>query len=349
MAKIGMTKQEGIETVFSGGGHVVILGAGASIASTYRNPEKNGKRLPSMNNFIELLGLQDIVEKIPIGLRADNFETLYTNLHNQNPNSDEIKEIEKRIWTYFGDMELPDIPTIYDYLVMSLRGKDLIATFNWDPFLFQAWSRNYHIGESPRLAFLHGNVIIGLCKEEGLRGHAGMYTSNGKLFEPSRLLFPIAQKNYSNDEFIVMEWNTIKQYLSKDNGTVRVTIFGYGAPSSDVEAVKLLNDAWGTSDERNMEQFEVIDILPDEELRGKWDGFINSHHYNTADDYFNSVLAINPRRTSESYFHHYQPMSPQEAFREPNPIPNNFATLHDFWQWHLPLVKAEEIHNQNRK
>ena len=109
MAKIGMTKQEGIETVFSGGGHVVILGAGASIASTYRNPEKNGKRLPSMNNFIELLGLQDIVEKIPIGLRADNFETLYTNLHNQNPNSDEIKEIEKRIWTYFGDMELPDL------------------------------------------------------------------------------------------------------------------------------------------------------------------------------------------------------------------------------------------------
>ena len=53
----GMTKEEGIEQVFGGGGHVVILGAGASIASTLRNPERHGKLLPSMDNFIELVGL----------------------------------------------------------------------------------------------------------------------------------------------------------------------------------------------------------------------------------------------------------------------------------------------------
>lgn len=40
---MGMTKEEGIEQVYGGGGHVVILGAGASIASSLRNPEKNGK------------------------------------------------------------------------------------------------------------------------------------------------------------------------------------------------------------------------------------------------------------------------------------------------------------------
>ena len=34
-----LTKEDRIKTVYSGGGHVVILGAGASIASTLRNPE----------------------------------------------------------------------------------------------------------------------------------------------------------------------------------------------------------------------------------------------------------------------------------------------------------------------
>jgi len=59
------TKEDRINTVMGGGGHVVILGAGASIASTIRNKELNGRHLPSMDNFIEVVGLQDIVEKIP--------------------------------------------------------------------------------------------------------------------------------------------------------------------------------------------------------------------------------------------------------------------------------------------
>ncbi len=41
----GMSREKGIETVYGGGGHVVILGAGASIAATRRNPELNGKLL----------------------------------------------------------------------------------------------------------------------------------------------------------------------------------------------------------------------------------------------------------------------------------------------------------------
>ena len=138
---VGMTKEEGIKQVYNGGGHVVILGAGASIASSLRNPEKNGKKLPSMNNFIEIVGLQDIVDRVPDNLKATNFEKLYSNLHNDNPNSEFIKEIEKRVFDYFSSMKLPDEPTIYDYLVLSLRAKDAIATFNWDPFLYQAWCR----------------------------------------------------------------------------------------------------------------------------------------------------------------------------------------------------------------
>ena len=339
----GMTVEEGINQVFGGGGHVVILGAGASIASTLRNEEANGKILPSMDNFSEVLGLEDILAKIPQNLRAKNFEKLYGNLHKDNPNSELIKEIESRISQYFSDMKLPDEPTIYDYLVLSLRNKDLIATFNWDPFLYEAWSRNSKFTKDlPLIIFLHGNVAIGYSKEDQRSGPAGMYMrKDGGYFEPTKLLYPVEQKNYTEDEYISTGWDVLKTRLNKESGTVRATIFGYGAPVSDVEAVSLLNTAWGTQDEREMEQFEIIDISPENELRQRWEGFIHSHHYDITNNYFGSSLAYNPRRTSESYFSHYQPLSPSEAFRSSNPIPQDFKTLEDLWEWHKPLVEAE--------
>ena len=137
-----MTREQGINQVFGGGGHVVILGAGASIALTMRNAELNGKRLPSMDNFTEVLELQDLVDKVPEELRNSNFEKLYGNLHTYNPKSEVLLEIEARIQSYFGNMQLPDAPTIYDYMILALRSKDLIATFNWDPFLYQAYTRS---------------------------------------------------------------------------------------------------------------------------------------------------------------------------------------------------------------
>tara|TARA_R110002050_G_scaffold297528_1_gene459120 strand:+ start:4549 stop:5595 length:1047 start_codon:yes stop_codon:yes gene_type:complete len=344
-----LTKEDRIKTVMGGGGHVVILGAGASIASTIRNPELSGKKLPSMDNFIEVVGLQDIVERIPEKLVATNFETLYSNLHKDNPQSDEILEIEARVFDYFKDMKLPEEPTIYDYLVLSLRPKDLIATFNWDPFLYQAFVRNGKVADMPYLSFLHGNVAIGYSKEDKRCGPAGWYSKATKnYFEPTRLLYPIDQKDYNSDEFISMEWDRLKAWLNSDS-TKRVTIFGYGAPKSDYEAVKLLNDAWGGRDKRNMEQFEIIDIRPEETVRESWDNFIHSHHYDYGTSYFNSILAHNPRRTSESYFQHYLPMTPNEAFSESNPVPNNFNTLEELWEWHRPLVKAENEWKEKNK
>lgn len=346
---VGMTREEGIEQVYGGGGHVVILGAGASIASTFRNEELNRKRLPSMDNFIEVVGLGDLLEHIPTDLLDKNFEKLYGNLHKDNPQSEIILEIERRIQEYFIDMKLPDIPTIYDYMVLSLRDRDLIATFNWDPFLYQAWRRNRVFTKNlPCLSFLHGNVAIGYSAEDKCCGPVGyQMQEDGGVFEPTKLLYPVEQKNYTNDEFINTEWDRIKYWLSKDSGTVRTSIFGYGAPVSDVEAVSLLNGAWGTPDERAMEQFEVIDITPEDVLRDRWDSFIHTHHYDITDNYFGSSLAHNPRRTSESYFSHYQPMTPSEAFRKSNPVPQDFNTLDELWEWHRPLIEAEERKKSN--
>src|SRR3989338_999019 len=125
----GMSKEEGIAQVYGGGGHVVILGAGASIASTIRNPELTGKLLTSMDNFIQVLELGDLVQQIPPHLQTANFETLYSGLHSYDPSSVILAEFDYRIHKYFSDMELPETPTIYDYLVLSLRNKDMIATF----------------------------------------------------------------------------------------------------------------------------------------------------------------------------------------------------------------------------
>lgn len=341
----GMTIEEGINQVYNGVSHVVILGAGASIAATIRNPEKNGLQLPSMDNFVDKLKLHDILDEVPDNLKADNFEKLYSNLHNDNPESDLIRSLEKRILEYFNSMDLPEEPTIYDYMIMGLRNKDLIATFNWDPFLYKAYVRNKSfVDDCPHLAFLHGNVAIGFGKESRRCGAAGMiWKENGEYFEPTKLLYPIENKNYTDDEFISIEWDRTKAWLEKENKTVRTTIYGYGAPASDVEAVSLLNKAWGTPDERDMEQFEVIDVVKEKELRERWKGFIHSHHYNVTDDYFKSSLGLNPRRTCESYCSHFQPLTPREMFRSNNPVPQDFKTLQELWDWHKPLIEAEQI------
>ncbi|RZK76943.1 MAG: hypothetical protein EOO92_13795, partial [Pedobacter sp.] len=63
----GLTIEQGINQVM-GGRHIIILGAGSSIAATLRNAEQTGKQLPSMLNFIDVVGLQDIVKEVPAKL-----------------------------------------------------------------------------------------------------------------------------------------------------------------------------------------------------------------------------------------------------------------------------------------
>ena len=158
-----MNRQDEIEKVHGNGIHLVILGAGASLASTIRNPEKNGNQLPLMNNIVEIVELKDIVDRLPEDIRVleKQFELLYGRLFEIEKFKNERIEIEKRIYEYFRGLELPDKPTIYDYLIMSLRHrKDVIATFNWDPFLYQAYIRNGNFTKTPGILYLHGTVAL---------------------------------------------------------------------------------------------------------------------------------------------------------------------------------------------
>lgn len=325
-----------------GASHVIILGAGASIAFALHDGERDGKKLPSMNDLTGLDGVKDILDTFPSELVVENFEATYSNISDRFGGDVRLEKLNDIIYSYFAGMYLPDRPTMYDQLIMSLREKDLIATFNWDPFLYQAWWRNYLHGSSPQLLFLHGNVAVGYNVVCDKMGPAGTYPKfdNG-FYEPTRLLYPVKKKDYHKDLFIRRQWEILTGYLQSKT-SVRVTIFGYSAPVTDVEALKMMKSAWGDIEDRYLEQFEVIDIRDREEVLDSWKGFIHSHHYDYCTSFYESSLAKAPRRTVELFFCRYFPSTPEEAFVTTAPMPEHFGSFDDMWNWFLPMIDQEK-------
>lgn len=283
--------------------HVVILGAGASCAAI-PDGDKYGRKISVMSGFIEKLGLEAILSKVDLITESNNLEDIYMELDERGKEEavcEEVKnELEVAIREYMNGFELPDKATIYDFLVLSLTSKDLIATFNWDPFLVQAIGRAQKFTSNiPQVAFLHGNVAVGYCADDNIMGNVGMVCRCGKRLKPTTLLFPIKNKDYSSDIAISKSWKTLKNALER---AYMVTIFGYSAPSSDAEAVSMLKQAWGSVDERKMEEIELIDIRDEETVIESWNQFIHTHHYSFHTSFFDTTLARCPRRSCEATF-----------------------------------------------
>jgi len=283
--------------------HVVILGAGASCAAI-PNGDKNGRKISAMNGFIQKLGLIEIIKKVKLHTSSDNLEDIYMELDERSktePTCMEAKqELEKTIRDYMSEYRLPDNPTIYDYLIMGLTSKDLIATFNWDPLLVQAYSRVMRYTTNlPQLAFLHGNVAVGYCIEDNVMGNVGMTCRCGKPLAPTKLLFPIKNKDYSSDMAISKSWRELNNVLEL---AYMVTIFGYSAPKSDVAAIEMLKKAWGSVENRNLEEIEIVDLRTEYEVIESWNGFIHTHHYSYHSNFFTTTIGRCPRRSCEATF-----------------------------------------------
>lgn len=280
--------------------HVVLLGAGATMAAI-PNGDKNGNKSSVMSNFIEELGMSSIIEGVNLNTASNNLEDIYSELYERDDCKDIREQLDSRIREYFSQLEIPDEPNIYDLMLLSLRKKDLVATFNWDPLLLQAYQRAIRITtDLPGLAFLHGNVLVGYCPNHKYGGMIdNVCFECRKPFQPSRLLYPIRHKNYADDPYTQDNWKAIKNAFKK---AYMVTIFGYSAPVTDEEAISLLKESWGGINERNLEDFEFIDIRCEDELRKSWDGFVHSHHYQVVNDFFDSSLARFPRRTTVELF-----------------------------------------------
>jgi len=230
-----------------------------------------------------------------------NFELVFSRLYKDATNSDVREQIERAIYDYFDAMELPDTPTLYDHLVLSLRQNDIIATFNWDPFLIQALQKTFqiHQGLVPKLLFLHGNVLSGFCLQDKVHGKKGASCSKCKQpFSASKLLYPIEAKNYDNDPMISGSWDHLRQEMQN---AAMFTIFGYSAPTSDKSAKAILRKAWKSNSASELNEVEFIDIKSEKEIENTWRRFTFSHHYKIHMNFYQSWIAKHPRRTIEVY------------------------------------------------
>src|SRR5438270_170988 len=188
--------------------HVVILGAGASKAA-FPHGDATGKAVPVMQQLVDYLDLRTTLEVA--GFADTDFESIYDQLVSTGSNPALVTEIENRVRSYFESMELPREATLYDRLILSLRDTDLIATFNWDPFLAKAYVRNRKNGRLPQVVFLHGNVEVGVCLKDRAKGFLWQPCAQcGEPFQPTKLLYPVRRKDYNSDPFIANEWNILK-------------------------------------------------------------------------------------------------------------------------------------------
>jgi len=325
--------------------HVVLLGAGASRAA-FPNGEKNGHKLPLMKNFIEVVdGLSVYLEGLGVDYKNRNIEDVYSYLYETYGVTGALQNIEEIVYDYFSGMELPDEPTLYDHLVLSLRHGDIIATFNWDPLLWQALCRNRdRVGDQnlPYYLFLHGNTAIGLCvdHEKISVGHQNNLCERcGKILQKCRLLYPITHKNYSNDPFIKTGWDMMKSFLKS---AFMFTIFGYGAPESDVEAVGLLQEGWGKAEERNLEEIQIVDVVSSDELEEKWKSFIHTHHFSTHNSFYSTSIANHPRRSCDAVWNAIMDCNPREEYSV-----SKYTSWNELDELVKPYIEVENISRQN--
>jgi hypothetical protein len=154
---------------------------------------------------------------------------------------------------------LPDEPTIYDYILLSLKENDVIATFNWDPFLVQSYQRvNKITTKLPKIFFLHGTVSLGRCEKHLIVDNLFKTCPKcGQKLSRIKLLYPTEQKDYISNDYIKEQWDAVQFYLKKANG---ITIFGYAAPKSDIAAIELLQHGWGLNSERIMEEIDIAGL-----------------------------------------------------------------------------------------
>lgn len=314
--------------------HVVVLGAGARLAA-FPNGDRCGMVLPLMRNLVEVIGLAPLLHKHAIATSIADFEAFYDDLATtKGANPALLRETEETIHSYFAKLELPDEPTLYDYLLLSLREKDLIATFNWDPFLAQAYRRNADVRRLPQIAFLHGNVAFGACQDHKKKGFIFQTCSDcGKRLTPSRLLYPVKQKNYT-DALIKDQWDTLRSALMR---AYMVTIFGYSAPVTDVVARKLMLEEWRGNPSVELAQIDIVDIRPRKKLEVAWKDFFIRQNYGIYKNVLSTRIFRHPRRSCDALA-----MATLQGHPWPeNPFPRS-RDLGRLQEWIRPLLDEEE-------
>lgn len=290
--------------------HVVILGAGAS-KEAMPEGDKFGRKIPLLDELPKLVELAPEWELLisnacpPPG----NFESSFSWIKQKDIYSSQLSKIENIIESYFEGLYLPDYPTIYDYLVLGLRAKDIIATFNWDPFLMQAYRRNKDVVKLPDIRFLHGCVNFATCNDHDVLGIPSETCPicNTKL-KRGKLFYPVENKDYTEDNLIKRDWEKVTEKLKE---AFHLTIFGYSGPKTDSKARELILDKWNpTPMPKDFKQFchaEIIDKKTEGESDGifkeriekRWIDYFPHAHSMIESNFWETSIALWPRRTFE--------------------------------------------------
>lgn len=279
---------------------VVIVGAGASVAAC--KVDKYGKQVPLLKNIHTVLGLTDDLKEYGFSEeQMADFEILFSDISGKNEYKDLQAKLENVISDFFCELTIPDEPTYYDYLVLSLTHKDAIISFNWDPFLIQAYRRNTCVGNLPELIFPHGNAGVGVCYDCKVKGYANCLCPRCfKKLEKMPLLYPIGKKDYYSKPIIRNEWSRARDVLSRAAG---ITVYGYGAPVTDVEAVELMKTANMVSQMKDIAPFTIINLPKNEiEQRKKWAEFYDVKMISYCNRFEDTMLWQNPRVSLETLF-----------------------------------------------
>lgn len=296
--------------------HVVIIGAGASKAAC--PIDKNGKSVPLLKNILEVLDLENLLNKYGFSSNdIDDFEKFYSEICEIEQYQELCQNLEEAVYEYFSKLELPDSINLYDYLILSLTEKDLIISFNWDPFLLQAYRRNIKVGNLPQLVFPHGNVGVGVCNHCKQKGYYGYICPKCYLpFEKMPLLYPTGKKDYETKPIIRNEWLVAQDFLKRAAG---LTIFGYGAPVSDISAIKLLKEAFSISNTKEICPVTIVNLLSvkDEQL-DKWNAFYDKSMICYVEKFQDTILWQNPRVSLETLFDAILQQHPREKTKSFN-------------------------------
>jgi len=123
-----------------------------------------------------------------------------------------------------------------------------------------------------------------------------------------------------------------------------LTIFGYNAPTSDVEAKKLMLNLWTDNPLRELAQIEIIDIKSSAKLKESWNEFIVRQHYGTSRHFFGSYLCEHPRRSCEALAGATLMLKPWGKNRFPKI--QAIAELHN---WIQPLLEEEMLYEKENE
>jgi len=286
-------------------------------------------------------GLPDVIGKpwrdLLIDARppVDGFEEQFSWLRRQGHYEHELLKIEDGIASHFESLVLPDHTTIYDYIVLGLRPKDVVATFNWDPFLPLAHKRNRAVAALPDIRFLHGCVGFATCPEHDILGSPSEICPQcRRRLVRSKLFFPDQDKDYTKDSTVNRDWRFVAERLKR---AFHLTIFGYSGPATDYKAKALLLEGWSKTPFRDVSHVEIIDIKDGDELRKHWKQFIPFNHDMVCPDFWDSTIARWPRRTQDYKLSASLYGLPSEYLG-----PLRTESLHELQDWHAALAESEK-------